>query len=173
MVERLLNRAFSNTADIDGEAWVAASAGTGRYQAQVDRNTIAAASELGIDVTTHQPRLLDREVLETDGADLVLTLDRAHLRDVVALDIRAWPRTFTLKELARRAALQDPPTQLEGFVGWRDRMADGRTAASMMQPDPDDDVADPHGLPRPHHVKMVAEVNEAVQRLLRSGVWVT
>ena len=173
VVQRLLSRAFANQADIDGETWVATSAGTGRYQAEVDANTIAAAGELGVDVTTHQPRLLDRDVLDADGADLVLTLERAHLRSVVALDTRAWPRTFTLKELAGRGAQQRPPTSLEGFFAWRDRMADGRAAASMIQPDPDDDVADPYGLSRSHYVTMAAEVNEAVQRLLRSGPWVT
>jgi hypothetical protein len=42
-----------------------------------------------------------------------------------------------------------------------------------MAPDADDDVADPYGLPRPHHVKMVAEVSDAVDRLLGCGLWVT
>jgi protein-tyrosine-phosphatase len=172
VVEALLNRSFTGTTDIDGESWVATSAGTGRYQVEMDEYTVAAAAEVGIDISAHRPRLLDRNVLRSDGVDLVLTLARIHLPSVVGLDTRAWPRTFTLKELARRAAVNGPPTPAEGFVGWRDRMADGRTAASMMQPDAEDDVADPYGLPRPHHVKMVAEVSEAVDRLLRHGPWV-
>lgn len=171
VVERLLNRAFAETADIDGESWVAASAGTGQYDAEPDRHTVAAAAEIGIDVSAHRPRLIDRDVLDRDGADLVLTLARAHLPRVVALDREAWPRTFTLKELARRASSLGPPTSAEDFSGWRRRMAEGRAAAAMMSPDADDDVADPYGLLRPHHVKMVAEVSDAVDRLLRSGPW--
>ena len=173
VVERLLNRAFAGAADLDGESWVATSAGTGQYDAEPDCQTVSAASKIGIDISAHRPRLIDRDVLGHDGADLVVTLARAHLLRVVAIDRRAWPRTFTLKELARRASTFGPPTSAEGFSGWRRRMADDRTAAAMMAPDADDDVADPYGLPRPHHLKMVAEVSDTVDRLLGCGLWVT
>ena len=150
---------------------MATSAGTGQYTAPLDRNTIAAAADIGIDVSTHRPRPLDRRMLGTDGADLVLTMARAHLPAVTGLDPSAWPRTFTLKELARRAVASDPPVRDEGFVGWRRRMADGRSAAAMLSPDPADDVADPYGLPMAEHVAMVAEVASTIDQLIRWGPW--
>jgi protein-tyrosine phosphatase len=171
VVAALLSRVFAGTQDVDGETWVATSAGTGQYTAPLDRNTIAAAADIGIDVSTHRPRALDRQMLGADGAELVLTMARAHLPAVTGLDPSAWPRTFTLKELARRAVASDPPERDEGFIGWRTRMADGRSAAAMLSPDPADDVADPYGLPLPEHVAMIAEVAAAIDQLIRWGPW--
>ncbi len=169
VAERLLRRALSH--DVEGDGWSIASAGTGRYAAGLDPNTIRAAADVGIDVSAHRPRLLDRDILADDGADLVLTMTRGHLPDVVALDPTAWPRTFTLKELARRADSLEPPTATEGFSGWLARMAAGRQARAMMTGNADDDVADPYGLPMRRHVEMVAEVTHAVDRLTRRGPW--
>jgi protein-tyrosine phosphatase len=171
VVADLLVREFAHAPDIDGETWVATSAGTGRYAAEMDERTIRAAAEVGLDIRAHRPRHLDRDMLATEGADLVVTLERAHLRDVVGLDPSAWPRSFTLKELARRAVSLEPPTADEGFAGWRRRVADGRSAAAMLDPDPADDVADPYGRPLARHVRMVAEVAAAVDQLIRWGPW--
>lgn len=116
-------------------------------------------------------RRLDREILAVDGADLVVTMTRVHLPAVVALDPGAWPRTFTLKELARRANTLEPPTPVEGFSGWLARMGSGRQARQLMKAEPFDDVADPYGLPKRHHVAMVAEVAHHVDLLINRGPW--
>ena len=126
---------------------------------------------MGIDVSDHRPRVLNRDILAGDGADLVLTMTRAHLPDVVGLDAAAWPRTFTLKELARRANSYEPPSTVEGFSGWLARMAEGRLARDMLHGDPFDDVADPYGLPKRHHVHMIAEVAHQVELLMQCGPW--
>ena len=69
---------------------------------------------------------LTKEILATDGADLVLTMTREHLRHVVAMDPSAWPRTFTLKEFVRRAQSVAPATAgAGGFPRWLDRAGDG------------------------------------------------
>ena len=63
-----------------------------------------------------------------DGADLVLVMTREHVRDVVVLDRDAWSRTFTLKELVRRAQGVEPPSAADGVAGWLRRLGEGRRA---------------------------------------------
>ncbi len=42
----------------------------------------------------------------------------------------------------------------------------------MIVADPLDDLADPHGLPRPAHVAMIDETSALVDQLVRFGPWV-
>ena len=155
----------------DGERWVVSSAGTTRVGALTDPSTSAVAAAAGLDLTGHRPRVLDRHVLATDGADLVVTMTREHVRDVVALDPTAWPRTFTLKELARRASEQPPAAPDEAVERWRTRIAVDRRATAMMRPDPGDDVSDPYRRPLDAHEAMLREVTVLVDLVLRSGPW--
>lgn len=171
VAERLLGRALSGRRDSNGIEWTVTSAGTGQYSASLDPSTVAAAAGAGIDISGHRSRVLDRDILAADGADLVLTMTRGHLPAVVTLDPGAWTRTFTLKELARRANTEIPPNPEEGFSGWLARMAAGRQAREMMRADPLDDVADPYGMPKRHHLDMVAEVSHEVDRLIKAGPW--
>jgi len=133
----------------------------------MDPNTVAAAARAGIDLSTHSPRRLDATVLATDGADLVLAATRTVLREVTAIDPRAWPRTFTIKELARLAAEAGPAPNGESFDAWLGRLAEGRQTADRVAPSPDDDIEDPYGGPRRDHEKMVDELSHAVATLVR------
>lgn len=167
----LLARALHGRRDVDGHDWAVSSAGTGEYRAELDSGTVKAAAAVGVDLSTHRSRVVDREVLAVDGADLVITMARAHLPVVVGLDPAAWSRTFTLKDLARRANELPPPSETEGFGGWLTRMGAGRQARDMLKPDPADDVDDPYGLPLRHHEAMIAEVAHEIDNLVRWGPW--
>ena len=140
-------------------------------RAPLDENTIAAAAAAGIELADHRARQLTSSLLATDGADLVLVMTRAQLRQVVAVDTEAWARTFTLKELVRRTATTAAPTSEEGFDGWLRRVAADRRPADLMSLDPLDDVTDPYGLPRPAHVAMVDELAREIEQLVRQGPW--
>ncbi|MEJ7719990.1 MAG: hypothetical protein WKF58_05875 [Ilumatobacteraceae bacterium] len=137
--------------DTDGDAWVVSSAGTAEIEPSVDRFTVAAAARAGVDVSGHRRRTLTGDLLGTDGADLILTMTRAHLRHVAVLDPSAWTRTFTLLELARRASASAPASDDEPFAAWLGRMGAHRRASEMMRPDLPDDVADPYGGPASEH----------------------
>ncbi|WP_116997647.1 hypothetical protein [Desertimonas flava] len=171
VAQRLLARALEGVGTGDGRGWVVTSAGTGRYSAGMDPGTVSAAAAVGVDLADHTSRTIDRSILGTDGADLVVTMTREHLRDVVALDPGAWPRTFTLKELARRAISIDAPTSDESFEDWRRRLGQGRQASAMLRPDPADDVSDPYGRPARFHTEMVTEVSQAIDQLVAAGPW--
>jgi protein-tyrosine-phosphatase len=137
----------------------------------MDANTVAAARQLGIDLTDHSARPLTPGVLSNDGEDLVLVMTREHLRAVIGIDPTAWPRTFTLKEIVRRASIIPPARPDEGLASWLGRVAEGRRAADLMRPDPVDDVNDPFGAPRREHERMLVEVDSLVSELVRLGPW--
>ena len=147
VAQRLLARRLEELQDFDGEPWAVRSAGTSNVRATADPNTAKAAAAVGIDVSAHTARHLDAAILREDGADLTLVMTRAHLRNVIGIDVGWWPRTFTLKELARRAGQHSPAAPGESFGSWLGRIAAGRRAGGMITPDPVDDLTDPYGLP--------------------------
>lgn len=159
VAQRLLYRHLTDA----GYDVVVTSAGVNASRRGPHPDTIAAAEHAELDLSDHEARTLTREIVDVDGRDLVVALTRDHLRHVVALAPEAWPRTFTLKELARRAE------QVEGtFPSWSDwaaAMSEGRRPGDMLQPDPIDDVADPYGRPVLQHVAMVSEVDTLARRI--------
>jgi protein-tyrosine phosphatase len=103
------------------------------------------------------------------AADLVLTMERHHLREVVVLDPSAFSRSFTLKELVRRAAVVDsspdepPATRLA-------RLHLGRRPVDLLGSSRDDDVEDPTGSRFADHETMAREVSELIDRTVEI-VW--
>jgi len=171
VTERLLTERLADQVDADGERWVVTSAGTADVIAPLDRNTLFVAAAAGLDLTDHRPRPLTAEIVATDGPDLVLGMAREHVRDAVVLDPTAWPRTFTLKELVRRAHDAAPPAPGETFEHWLARLSYGRTPEALLGADPLDDVDDPYGLARRHHRQMLGEVTLLVDQLVTLGPW--
>lgn len=121
------------------------SAGTRSTSLPVDFQAVAVMADRGLDLRGHVPRRIDRTVLTDDGADLVVTMTREHLREVVAMDGSAWPRAFTLRELVRRATANGVRSQ-PGWAEWLARLAAPRRPADLLVPDPADDIADPYGM---------------------------
>ncbi len=101
------------------------------------------ARTYGLDISSHQSRPLDRALVH--GADLVLGMERAHVRDAVVLDPSAWPRAFALKEIVRRARTVGPRRAGETLADWLDRLHEGRAIAQMLGGSRADDVDDPTG----------------------------
>ena len=98
----------------------------------------------GIDLTAHRSRQLTPELLE--GADLVLCMNRLHVRDVAVLNPSAWPVTFTLLEFIRR--ITTLPGSIAG-LSFDERVArahEGRTPAEMLAQNRSEDISDPMGL---------------------------
>ncbi|HUF98932.1 MAG TPA: hypothetical protein VMM60_12455 [Ilumatobacter sp.] len=160
VAERLLARELAAV----GQAAIVTSAGTHGGRLAVDEHSVRAAQPLGVDLRDHRSRLLTAELIEHDGADLIVTMSREHLREVVGLVPAAWPRTFTLRELARRANDLHPAGRAADssltFQRWLELVASGRKAADMMSRSDDDDLRDPHGGPFKGHTLMVADVAE-------------
>lgn len=171
VVSRLLQRRLDGEVDVDGFHWVVTSAGTADITPEVDPQTVAAAKQIGLQVGDHQRRTLTREILNTDGHEVVIAMTRENLRAVIAVDRSAWPRTFTLKELARRSVSLVGASPIEGFRDWLTCLAERRRASEMIHPDPADDIADPYGRPRRDHDAMVSDVADLVDTIVRTGPW--
>ncbi len=104
------------------------------------------------------------------AADLILTMTRAHRRDVLELAPRGLARTFTLREAAR--LLESLPDHVE-FAGSsfpdraRSLVAALAAARSRRRGGRDDDVPDPIGRPVEVHEEVGEVIVAAVLPLLR------
>lgn len=148
---------------------VVRSAGTRATELAVDADMVAAGWELGIDVSEHRPRRLTPQLIAAEGRDLVVTMTRDHLREVIAHVDQAWPRTFTLREIVRRAeehrlALRAAPEQ------WLDVLAGGRDMRAMLHDDPADEVEDPYRRSLDTHRRVAADIDDLCRRLV-AGVF--
>jgi protein-tyrosine phosphatase len=106
-------------------------------------NAVEVLRRRGVDLSGHSSRVLNRSQLA--AADLVIGMEREHVREAVLLDRTCFPRTFTLKELARRAALVGPRSRTETEEHWIKRAGLGRRPQDHLGASPEDDVEDPMG----------------------------
>ena len=149
------------------------SAGTraGELSLPVDPHAVDALRGMGVELDGHQPRQASRQVITTDGADLIVTMTREHLRR--HRNHHTWhifPRTFTLRELVRRASITGA-WHGDSFAGWLEWVGGGRRASDLMGDDPDDDVSDPYGLGTAAVKRTAAEIDELVRTLVAIGPW--
>jgi protein-tyrosine phosphatase len=118
-------------------------------------------AERQLDVSAHVSRRLSRALIEE--SDLVLAMARDHLREAVLLSPDAFGRTFTLKEMVRRA---EPTTRDGGRSGWLAQLGAGRQRRSLLGHSGDDDIADPIGGPISEFRRTLEEIDGLCGRLV-------
>jgi protein-tyrosine phosphatase len=129
-------------------------------------DAIALMKDDGLDISAHRSRPVATDELQR--ADVVVTMTRAHLRDLATRSPAAFPRMFTLKELARRA--QEEPRENDDEVrGWIARLSAERRTTDLLGDDPMDDVEDPIGCPIDVYAAVVVELTDAIARLVAAG----
>jgi protein-tyrosine phosphatase len=119
-------------------------------------------SDVGVD--DHVSRRLTRELV--DDAALIVTMERAHVREVTLLASDAWPRTFTLKELVRRGEAVGPRGAGEGADEWLVRVHRGRRPQDLVGSNPADDIEDPMGGAPADYERTAEELDALVRRLV-------
>jgi protein-tyrosine phosphatase len=97
----------------------------------------------GMDLQAHRSQRVTVDHL--GDPDLVLCMERMHVREIAVLDRDAFGRTFTLPDLARRAQAHGPRREGEGVRDWLRRVGAGRRPADVLGVAPEDEVADPYG----------------------------
>lgn len=118
---------------------------------------------LGYSFEDHRSRELD--LLDLDGFDVVLTAAREQAREIVGANPDLWPRVFTIKQFSRW--LDDHRLPPRAIVGsWLDATAADRDRRSLLGEDPDDDVADPLGMPESAWTAMVDELTTHLTRIV-------
>jgi protein-tyrosine phosphatase len=138
------------------------SAGTWRAGELAAAGSINAMAARRLNLSSHRSTLLDIEAVRR--ADLVIAMAREHVREVVVLDPPSLAKTFTLKELVRRAEALGP-TPLP-FERWLAHVGQGRQARQMLGASRDDDVADPIGQPDDVFLDTADELDSLINRLV-------
>jgi protein-tyrosine phosphatase len=145
-----------------GEPVTIASTGLLGGGPPVPSETAKVLAPYGADVSDHRSTALTAEAVEV--ADLILTMERRHAREVVLLVPAAWPRTFTLKDFVRRAEKLGPRAG-RPLRAWAAAVSDGRERTDLVGSSPEDDVADPFGGDLADYRATASELADLVQRL--------
>lgn len=117
----------------------------------------------GLDLTAHRSRIVTPEMV--GSADLVVTMAREHVREVVIRRPDRYGRVFTLKELVRRGDEHGPRRPDEALGAWLGRVAEGRRPAAHEGASPVDDVADPIGQGAEVYERTAADLDALTTRL--------
>jgi protein-tyrosine-phosphatase len=156
------------------EAWeidaTVGSAGTVHADVPATREAIEAVARRGIDISHHRSRVLN--AADVRRSDLIIGMTRHHVREAVLLSPEAFTRSFTLRELVRRADTSGGRRPQEPLERWLARVGTGRSLDDLVGKISDDDVADPMGQPPATYEAVAAELEELVERLI-AHVWPT
>jgi protein-tyrosine-phosphatase len=126
--------------------------------------TVAAGRRIGLDLSGHLATSLDPSSVR--DADLVIGLERRHIQEVVLHEPRAFSRSFTLKELARRGADIGPRAPGQTVGEWLADVHRGRRPTELLGASHIDDVDDPTGSAARDHHTMAEEVDDLAQEVL-------
>lgn len=139
-------------------AAVVASAGTRAVPgAPAVDDTVAVAAEMGLDLDGHLSRPLDEPLVA--WANLIVTMERAHAMDATTLHGAPLARTFTLPDLAARAAAS-PRRGDQSLDEWLAEIGADRDPRSLLGgPDAAAEVPDPIGRPRRVHRETAATID--------------
>lgn len=148
--------------DIDPGSRVG-SAGTVADGRPASDHGVAVMRRRGIDISRHSSRLLTSEMIA--DADLVIGMAREHVRASVLLDQSSYSRTFTLKELVRRADSVGGRRNGESLDEWLTRLHEGRQPSSHLGTSLEDDIMDPMGMRKRVYERVANEISDLVDSL--------
>jgi len=117
----------------------------------------------GLDLSGHRSRMISPEML--GPPDLIITMAREHLREVVIRRPDRYGRTFTLREFVRRGDEVGPRAGGDAIDAWLGRMHTGRSPSDHQGRGPLDDIADPIGRGPQIYGQTAAELAVLVTRL--------
>ena len=133
----------------------------GGWPATADARAIAA--QAGLDLSGHRSRRVTPDLVR--AADLIITMARSHAREVMVLAPDAWERMFPLKDLVRRAEVAGGRGAGQSMAAWLATLGAGRARSSLLDRDPDDDIADPVGLGMDAYRRTHRELDDLLGRL--------
>jgi protein-tyrosine-phosphatase len=123
-------------------------------------NSVSLMADRGLDIADHASRVMTVAMLE--HADLIIGMERRHVREAAILVPDAWSRSFTLRELARRAEDAGPrPPEVE-LADWLATLVEDRTTVAHLGESSSDDVADPYGRNLRTYRKCAGELDELI-----------
>lgn len=139
------------------------SAGLLRGGSPASEHSVDLLRDRGLDLSSHRSQTVTPDLLRS--ASLIVGMAREHVREAVVQAPDVFSRTFTLKELVRRADEVGPRRAGESFEDWLRRVHGERTPRDLMGASTTDDVRDPIGMARGAYVTMVGELDDLLGRL--------
>jgi len=124
-------------------------------------HSVTLMAERGLDLTGHASRHMTAEMLLR--ADLIIGMERRHVREAAVVAPDAWPRAFTLPELARRAAAVGPRAEDQTVTAWLASLVEGRTTADHLGDVAADEIADPIGRSLRTYRKCATQLDELIE----------
>ena len=126
------------------------------------RHGVDLLADRGIDLSAHRSRRMAADML--GDADLILGMARRHVREAVVLAPETWFKTYTLKELVRRAEDRGGRAPAQPMIEWLEKLHAGRSRSDLLGDAPADDVFDPIGSPRSKYEEVAAELDALLAR---------
>lgn len=123
----------------------------------------ASLADRGIDARSFRSTPLTADDVRSAG--MIVGMERRHVREAVLLDPEALPRSFTFRDLIRRA-VQEGPRGEAPMADWLGRLSAERTSIDLMGDFTPDAVPDPMGHPQQVVDAVAAEIDDLVWRLV-------
>jgi protein-tyrosine phosphatase len=125
---------------------------------------VQVAGENGFDLSGHLSKRADTTQLR--GWDVILTMTREHVRELVAADPELWPRVFTLPQFVRWLD-EHPPSRHVLLREWIELAGSERPRSDMIGSNEQDDIADPVDEPAEAWRVLVAELTSEIDSMAR------
>lgn len=127
-------------------------------------NAVTIMAERGIDIRSHVSCQLSPDIAR--ASNLLLGMAREHVREACVSYGALLQRSFTLKELVRRAEASGPRQEGESLYTWLARVGYGRRPADLVGDVDYDDIADPIGRPKVYFERTAEEIDDLLGRLV-------
>jgi protein-tyrosine phosphatase len=144
------------------------SAGTLGTVWGVPSDLLSEAASFGLDLSSHVPRRVDADTIA--GADMVIGMARAHVREVALADPSSFTKTFTLREIVRRGREKGQRGPLQSVAEWLEQIGARRRHVEIIGDSPLDDIPDPMGGSSEDYRMMLTEL-ATLTRTLHSLTW--
>jgi protein-tyrosine phosphatase len=162
-----LARDWMDRHEVDGVGIESAGTMLGADGRPASDGAFRAMEKRDLDLGDHisQPVMADM----VEQADLILTMERAHIRALINMEPDAYPRTYTLLEFARRAPAIEPRRADQAMADWLDEVHTGRTGRGHLGTSPDDDIDDPIGRRQAQYDRCADQIAEALDIALSAA----
>lgn len=144
------------------------SAGTSGTSMKVPPDLQLEGSAYGLDLNSHVPRRLESQMVAQ--ADIVIGMERAHLREIVLASPESFTKAFTLREIVRRGRESGQRHLHEPLTDWLEQIGAGRRHVDLIGDRSEDDISDPMGGTIDDFRDMLSEL-ATLTRILHSLVW--
>jgi protein-tyrosine phosphatase len=160
MAEGLLRARFH----AEGVSARVGSAGLMQGGVPATPHAVTVMAERGIDLRNHLSCQLTPDIARS--SNLLLGMAREHVREACVSYGALLQRSFTLKELVRRAEHGGPRREDETLYTWLARLGHGRRPADLVGDVDYDDIVDPIGRPKVYFERTADEIDDLLERLV-------